>query len=161
MEAMLLSPLCKARKNRMNISVLIVEDNEVTALFHRAMLEKLNCNAFVVESGEEAIKNYRKKFDLILMDIGLPGIDGFETFKKIKTLKEFNSNSLVYACTAFGGDVKKEAKDIGMNGVIEKPCSESVFKEIINFALKKRVESEREMLPLRKEASGPALLAQL
>lgn len=145
----------------MSINVLVIEDDEITILFHQTMLKNLGCNVIVATSGEEGINLYQNNIDIILMDIGLPGIDGFKTFKEIKRKTGFSRKTMSYACTAFGKEVNSKAKKIGMDGVITKPCTQEVFKKIINLALKKRVKSEREVLPLRKEATGPARLAQL
>jgi two-component system cell cycle response regulator DivK len=64
-----------------------------------------------------------EKFDLILMDIQLPGKDGYETTKKIRN-SEKNEQTQIIAVTSFAmlGDKKKDL-DAGCNGYIEKPIN--------------------------------------
>ncbi len=70
---------------RKGAKVLLVEDNKINQVVAKAMLETHFCDVTVVENGKDAIKAAENKhFDLILMDINLPDISGFETTFRIK-----------------------------------------------------------------------------
>ncbi len=71
-----------------NLQVLVVEDNQVNQTLINALLKNLKCHADIVTKGEEGVDACIKKsgnYDLILMDINLPGIDGFEATRQIKS----------------------------------------------------------------------------
>ncbi len=106
--------------------ILLVEDNE----FNREIAEEILKNeGFIVESvfdGTDAVEKMKKAdknyYDVILMDIQMPKMDGYEATKKIRNLKNANSNIPIIAMTAnaFEED-KQKALKIGMNGHISKP----------------------------------------
>src|SRR5258707_8989702 len=69
-----------------NELILIVEDNEKNRKLARKVLEKMGYRTIEVETGEAAVDAAREHSpDLVLMDYQLPGIDGIETFKRIRT----------------------------------------------------------------------------
>jgi len=88
------------------LTVLVVEDNKVNQMVILAMLKSLSIDTVVVGSGEEALENLtQNQYDIILMDINLPGIDGVETTRKIKAQQ---INSYMLALTA---DVYRNSRD--------------------------------------------------
>jgi CheY-like chemotaxis protein len=65
--------------------ILLVEDNKINQAVMLAIFESLNISIIIAESGEEAVEATNNQyFDLIFMDIHLPGIDGFQTSERIK-----------------------------------------------------------------------------
>jgi CheY-like chemotaxis protein len=99
------------------LSVLVVEDNKVNQMVIMAMLKSLKVTANMVGSGEEALDDLKThQYDVILMDINLPGIDGIETTRNIKAL---NIKSYVLALTA---DVYRTSEDKKLfNNFLTKP----------------------------------------
>ena len=68
--------------------VLVVEDNEINLIVIEVMLETLGLTASLVKTGEEALQTVQQEdFDLVLMDIHLPGINGIDASQKIRELK--------------------------------------------------------------------------
>jgi CheY-like chemotaxis protein len=66
-------------------TVLLVEDNEVNALIARASLESLGLSVVHAASGEEAVGAFsRRRFDAVLMDCQMPGMDGFQATAEIR-----------------------------------------------------------------------------
>ncbi len=112
--------------------VLVVED---TPLNMELIIEILDGQGFEVDSaddGEKALKMVEKKlYDLILMDIELPGMDGTEVAKIIKT-KPAYKDVPVLALTAYAmkGD-KERLLGKGFNDYISKPIDVSNFMEIL------------------------------
>jgi CheY-like chemotaxis protein len=111
------------------LSILVAEDNEINALLARALLGKLGHRPVVAANGLDALDSYfaaRKAgtpFDLVLMDLRMPGIDGLEAARRIRAaeIKE-NERVPVIALTANAYPEHREAcLAAGMDGFITKP----------------------------------------
>ena len=112
--------------NLNNICVLVVDDNKINQRVALLTLQKWYVRVELADSAEEAYKALREqKIDLILMDITMPDIDGFEATKHIRThFKEPMNQLPIIAMTAaaFVGD-KEKCLAAGMNDYISKPFS--------------------------------------
>lgn len=104
---------------------LIVEDSPVAQLLEKTFLENAGLTVDCTDSGEMALSLVEKcHYDLILMDLGLPGIDGIETTKKIKAYEiAHNLPSVpIVAVTANADETNKSlCLAAGMNEMIAKP----------------------------------------
>lgn len=111
--------------------VLVVEDNRINQLVTRKIIEKNNYSCTVVDDGFAALEILDKEsFDVILMDINMPMMNGFETTRKIR-LK--NIKTPVVALTAFDKDeITDEAISAGINDIIIKPFESIKLFKIIN-----------------------------
>lgn len=100
--------------------ILLVEDNKINQMITKKMLENKGIRCEIVDNGEESVKiSKNQKFDLILMDIHLPGINGTIATEKIR---EFDSTTPIIALTAISlNENKKNLLAFGMNDVITKP----------------------------------------
>jgi len=112
--------------------ILIVEDDDTNYLYLSIALETENFDLTRAVTGTEAIKKVVEKnenFDLILMDIKLPGIDGFET---TKIIRQHNAEITIVAQTAYymPNELKK-FQDAKINDVIFKPFTTDQIVEII------------------------------
>jgi len=125
-----------------NLSVLVVEDNEVNQRVTSAMLQHFNIVADIVGNGQLAIECIaQKKYDLILMDCQMPVKNGFETTRYIRGLKQNPQKNfqtmpdvLIIAMTANASQDDMDAcMAYGMNDFIAKP----VELEIITRMLEK------------------------
>ncbi|QKX03519.1 response regulator [Aquimarina sp. TRL1] len=120
-----------------NKHILIVEDNKINQLITRKILEKHQIKCDVADNGHLAIeKTIKSDFDLILMDIHMPGISGIEATKKIRT---FNKDIPIIALTAVTlDDNLDEFFTNGFNDIIPKPYKTDEFFIKINKALSKK-----------------------
>lgn len=102
-------------------TILIVEDDDVSFMLLNEFLIDTKAEILHASNGKEAIELYQnnRKIDLILMDIQIPVIDGYEALKKIK---ELNPDIPIVAQTAFG-DVSEESekRNLKFDGYIPKP----------------------------------------
>ncbi|CAM3448879.1 tetratricopeptide repeat-containing hybrid sensor histidine kinase/response regulator [Aequorivita lipolytica] len=118
-----------------NKTVMIVEDNKINQMITKKILEKKKMTCTVVDNGMDAIKHARKEnFDVILMDIHMPGISGIEATKKIR---EFNKTVPIIALTAI--TIEENLEDFykaGFNEFIPKPFNAEDFFEKINRVLR-------------------------
>ncbi len=114
------------------MKVLVVEDNPLNM---ELVTELLNAQGFITDwakDGEEAVQKAEKEvYDLIVMDIGLPGIDGVEAAKRIRN-KSRNKFVPVIALTAFAmkGDRERFIKG-GFDAYLSKPINVPEFMKII------------------------------
>jgi PAS domain S-box-containing protein len=122
----------------LKFKVLIVEDEEINAFYLEELLEKQNINFIHVWNGEDAVKTCinNDEIDLVLMDIKLPKMSGFEATKKIKEKKP---NLPIIAQTAYAMKSDElEALKVGCDAYISKPIvEEKLLKLISNFQANK------------------------
>ncbi len=116
-------------------AVLIVEDNKINQMITKKILEKKKMVCTVVDNGMDAIKKAQEgDFDVILMDIHMPGISGIEATEKIR---EFNKKVPIIALTAI--TIEENLEDFykaGFNEFIPKPFNAEDFFEKINRVMR-------------------------
>jgi len=114
--------------------ILVVDDNEVNILIAKRFLGKWGLMIDFASNGEEAInKIWSKKYDLVFMDIRMPGIDGFETTRIIRDMKEdYFRNVPIIALTASTlHNEHQKFKESGMNGHVLKPFNPNEIKDVL------------------------------
>lgn len=113
------------------LNILIAEDDENSKFFLTALTKSICKEVTYAKTGLEAIDICKKKknIDLILMDIKMPEMDGYEASRKIR---EFNENVIIIAQTAYAleGD-REKAIEAGCNDYISKPISKDKLFEIV------------------------------
>lgn len=112
----------------MSSKVLIIEDNEQNMYMLTYLLESNNYEVFQAFSGIVGIKKAREiQPDVILLDIQLPEMNGYEIARELKKIKELK-NTPIIAVTSYAmvGD-KEKALDAGAAGYIEKPIDPDTF----------------------------------
>ena len=125
-------------KNLHGKKILVAEDNTLNHKIIQGLLKGTGIELTFVENGKEAVDLVSKdiKFDLILMDINMPIMNGYEATKQIRSHQKYNSISIL----AFTADVMKEsiqkALKSGMQGHITKPIILAIFYNKIHDALK-------------------------
>jgi CheY-like chemotaxis protein len=106
------------------VRVLLAEDNKINQLVARQFLSRWGIEFTVVENGEEALKALEEKdFDLILMDLEMPVMDGYEATRQIRALKNPQKAAIpIMALSASAMlDIREKAKNFGMNSFVTKP----------------------------------------
>ncbi|WP_461789359.1 PAS domain S-box protein [Pedobacter sp.] len=115
--------------------VLVVDDNEINILIAKRILTTWGLQIDFVSDGYKAIEAITtKKYDLVLMDIQMPGINGFETTTIIRGMDdEYYKNLPIVALTASTLDNEKSKfKESGMNDHVLKPFNPSEIKKVIS-----------------------------
>jgi signal transduction histidine kinase/CheY-like chemotaxis protein len=113
--------------------ILVVEDNKINQVVTKKIIESNNYSCRIVDDGHGALEILENdSFDVILMDINMPGINGFETSRKIR---EKGILTPIIALTAFGKEeIAEEAISSGMNDIIIKPFEPvKLFRIITNI----------------------------
>lgn len=118
-----------------NIKILVVEDNKINQMITRKILNKMNLYCDVVENGEDAVERVKEvQYDVVLMDIHMPGISGLEATKIIRT---FDKELTIFALTAVTiEDKMHEFDEAGFDDIISKPFKQDDFEKKLYNALK-------------------------
>ena len=111
-------------------NILLVEDNKINQMITQKMLERKGISCVIIDNGEDAIENVRiNNYDLILMDVHLPGINGTEATTEIR---KFNNTVPIIALTAISLNENREMLlSYGMNEVITKPFEPEHFYTVV------------------------------
>lgn len=124
--------------------VLVVEDNSLNMEIEKSLLEMTGCIVEEATNGKEALERFEtnpsKFYDLILMDIRMPIMDGLEATKLIRTSGKEDARTIPIIATtanAFDEDTKKSMES-GMDGHISKPIEVKHLYEMINKILLRR-----------------------
>ena len=108
-------------------SVLVVDDSKTNLKIAKVILRSLKHEVSTAESGEIAIDLMQEnQFDLVLMDVNMPGIDGLETTRRIRKGSQHMIQTPVIglSASAFADDIQN-CLDAGMNGFLAKPLSKA------------------------------------
>jgi CheY-like chemotaxis protein len=107
------------------LRILLVEDNPINALLTRELLRRRGHEVKDVRSGEAALDSFNaERFDLVITDIHMPGLDGIETTQRIRSLEARHGRARIpiLALTADALEVGQRAcEDAGMDGYLTKP----------------------------------------
>jgi two-component system cell cycle response regulator DivK len=126
----------------MTRKLLIVEDNQDNRELAIKVLKNKGYEIVEAVDGEEAIeKAISEKPDLILLDISLPKLDGYEVAKRLKSMEEFREIPIVaFTAHAMKGDREKVIV-VGFEGYISKPINVREFPDQIKAYLRGKRES--------------------
>ncbi|ODC01323.1 hypothetical protein A3197_02245 [Candidatus Thiodiazotropha endoloripes] len=110
------------KSRRFKGQVLLVEDNVINQQVAQELLEKLGLLVVIVSSGEEALKKIKEvNFDLVFMDLQMPGLDGLETTRRVRNeLKNTYVRIIAMTAHAMRGD-RERCLAAGMDDYLSKP----------------------------------------
>lgn len=111
--------------NRYPLNILIAEDNVINQKLTIRIMEKMGFKTDVVANGEEVIEALEhKKYDIILMDVQMPEMDGKEATQKIRKEYEHANDLVIIALTAAAKqEDQDECLEAGMDGYVSKPIN--------------------------------------
>lgn len=115
-----------------DFTTLIVEDDPISFELYKARFENYKVNIIHAANGKIAVEKAaeNKNIDLILMDIRMPVMDGYEATKEIR---KFNKQIPIVAQTAYASIPEHhEMLSLGFNEFLEKPLHNEILKELIN-----------------------------
>ncbi|MCK4865307.1 MAG: response regulator [Gammaproteobacteria bacterium] len=117
-----------------NASVLVVEDNEVNQMVATGMLNNIGCKITIAENGQAGLDAIQKNnFDIVLMDINMPVLNGCDATKKYREIESENNHLPIIALTAnILTDDVQTYYDVGMDDYISKPFSAKMLRNILN-----------------------------
>ena len=124
-------------KIKENLKVLLIEDNLLNQRLLNINLSKLNCIVITANNGLEGVNVFKEqKFDVILMDLMMPVMDGFEASKEIRKIENEDISRgytpiIAFTANTLNTDFEKCLEN-GMDFLMEKPFNSYKFIEIIN-----------------------------
>lgn len=123
-----------AKDELSNIKILVVEDNKINQMITKKILNKMNLNCELVDNGEAAVDLVKNNhYDVVLMDIHMPGISGIEATTMIRT---FDKELTIFALTAVTiEDKMHEFDEAGFTDIISKPFKQEDFEKKLFGAL--------------------------
>lgn len=119
--------------------VLLADDNPVNMALNNRLIENIlpNCSTVCVENGLLAVESCEKhSFDLILMDIQMPVMNGLEATRKIRTLAAYDKTPIVGITAANVVGERERCLQVGVNDFLTKPIKVESFKEVIYNSLR-------------------------
>ncbi len=114
-------------------NILIVEDNPANQLVTSMFVSELGCQSKIVENGEEAVAEVQANdYDVVLMDLNMPIMDGLHATKLIRAMGGKFASLPIIAVTANAlSDSRDECFDAGMNEFVSKPVDKRVLLDTI------------------------------
>ena len=129
--------------------LLVVDDNNINLKVASKMLKEFSFNVDQAHSGFECLQKLQdnpNKYDIIFMDIMMPGMDGVETMQKIKSLSNFNTPVIALTADSMEGSREKYLA-AGFDEYVSKP----IIKKILESTLNKYVDLENIKIIDKKE----------
>jgi len=128
------APAAGALKTPAGLRILLVEDNAVNQMLALGMLQKLGCKANLAENGEEALEKIGEGYDLVLMDMQMPKLDGVAATRAIRQMTLAHQPYIV-ALTANAMESDRQlCLSAGMNDFLAKPFKAAELQEKLSDA---------------------------
>jgi len=129
--------------------VLVAEDNPVNRKFVGILLERMHCQSTFCENGQLALDMVqREKFDLVLMDLHMPVMDGLAATRAIRALSTPVKNIPIIALTADAmNNAQEEALSAGVNFFVTKPVHMSRLQEAIDRCMALQRKQQKALKP--------------
>jgi len=119
-------------ESKTNLKILLAEDDVINQKLFSYMLKGIASELLIASTGTEAIKLYKENgdFDLILMDLRMPEMDGHEAARKIR---EMDNSIKIFALSAYDPESQGESiKNSGFNDYLSKPIKKDALLKAVN-----------------------------
>ncbi|MBE0571923.1 MAG: response regulator transcription factor [Ignavibacteriaceae bacterium] len=124
--------------------ILLVDDEVDILEFLKYNLEQDNFEVLVSSNGKDALKKISQNPDLIVLDIMMPEMDGFELYQQIKANKEYQDIPIIFLTAKSGETDEIKGLDLGASDYIQKPISPKKLIARIKSNLRKSEQSEKK-----------------
>ncbi len=119
------------------LNILVAEDNEVNQVLTTGILEQLGFNPSSARNGVEVLELIKKEdYDVVLMDIQMPEMNGYDATKVIRSFSNEKKNTPIVALTANALKGEDNYFAAGMNGYLTKPFTEVALYQVIEKVIK-------------------------
>lgn len=121
-------------ENNKPLKVLVADDNETNQMIISVILKRLGCFTDIVSDGLKAVQAVKNNsYDIILMDVSMPNMDGLEATRQIRSLASEKSSVKIVALTAYTQEEDKlKVFDAGMDAFLSKPVFRNDIVTLIN-----------------------------
>ena len=124
--------------------ILLVDDEADILEFLKYNLEQDNFEVLVSSNGKDALKKIAQNPDLIVLDIMMPEMDGFELYQQIKANKEYQDIPIIFLTAKSGETDEIKGLDLGASDYIQKPISPKKLIARIKSNLRKSDQTEKK-----------------
>jgi len=150
--------------NLRGLKVLVVDDNATSRTIFKEMLESFTFDVRLAASGAEALSELesaaQQPFDLVLMDWKMPGMDGIETSRHIKSHRNLAKLPAIIMVTAYGREeVMRLAEKEGLEGFLLKPVNASILFDAVMAAMGSKTTAGRRRRKSPDDDRGLARIA--
>ena len=147
-------------KHLKGLTVLVAEDNKMNQFYIRQLLQGLEVHADIAENGEEAVAIYTnapKKYDLILMDMHMPVMNGLDAIAAIRRSEQDQLNKVpIVACSAdVFPEARKNAIKAGIDFYLTKPLKEEALKEVLYWLISDNSSAEKPVEQKQQDPEPP------
>lgn len=140
--------------------VLIVDDDAMIRLLARSAIGELDLEVHEAKNGAEAVALFQQQpFDIVLLDLEMPVMDGFTAAREIRALPEGDSATLVVATGLNDPDSIEKAYEVGATDFVTKPINWSILRQRLRFILRARTafqalqENEAKLMEAQRIAN--------
>ena len=139
------------------VRVLLVEDNQVNQEVANGLLKRKGAQVTTAASGQAALEQLASEpFDVVLMDMHMPDMDGLETTRRIRAMPEGVDMPIIAVTALALAEFRQQCLDIGMNDFVTKPFD----PELLSAAIARALNMEPEAQPQESHATRSADNAQ-
>ena len=136
-----------------NAKILVVDDQMAVALMVVFLLTRAGCNVQAALSADQALRIARTEtLDLITLDIKMPGINGFELFKRLKQIPHLKDTPVIFVSGGVSEEDEQRAFELGAVDFIEKPFETTDFI----FRIKSHLKPKFQPAPALESEATPA-----
>jgi PAS domain S-box-containing protein len=124
------------------LKVLVAEDNRINQMVTTRMLQKMGCQVDLAVDGASAARSVeRKQYDLVLMDLLMPEVDGLEAARRIRRMGGAHSTVPILALTASASpEVRVQCLEAGMNDFLSKPIDLKALRRGLDRGRRRHVD---------------------
>ena len=138
--------------------ILLVDDEVDILEFLKYNLEQDNFEVLVSTNGKDALKKISQSPDLIVLDIMMPEMDGFELYQQIKKNKDYQDIPIIFLTAKSGETDEIKGLDLGASDYIQKPISPKKLIARIKSNLRKTPGLEKKAKELEELKIGPLVI---
>lgn len=147
----------KVAKADLNLKVLLVEDNLANQEIAKGFLNRWGVKVDVANNGKDAVKKIKSKgYDLMLIDVRMPVMDGYEATRKIRDMKDdyFRSIPIIALTASTLAESRSKMEKCGMDEIVSKPFDPDDLFEKVSRLGRKSIQDKKEVRVEIEEPKG-------
>ena len=134
-------PAPEASQGQRRPLILVVEDSKISQRVVEHVLERADCDVLIADSGESGIRMVATRpVDLVLMDLQMPGMDGFAASKAIRNLPGGHSIPILALTANYSDEHRAICREVGMQGFLSKPINREELMSALQAHLGPRLQ---------------------
>ena len=129
-----------------NLQILLVDDDEMNRFFGAKLFKAIGVQVETADSGEQAILCLQtQRFDLVFMDVSMPGIDGYETTRRIRAEDHFSDLPIIALTAHAIAGIRERCLAAGMDDYLTKPFDVEQLEKMVQQWMRKAVSENQRL----------------